>query len=336
MSDRLAVVKTCKLFIGGAFPRSESGRVLPVLSAADRRATGRRARTTSSASATKSAGGSATKDGGRTRKTAVAADPVPIAYVSHASRKDLRDAVEAATKAQPGWAARDPYNRGQILYRLAEMVEDRREAFASAIRVASGNTAVAARREIDETIDRLISYAGWADKYSQVLGSHDPVSGSFHTFTLPEATGVVVLFPPVEPSLLGVVQMTAAAICTGNAVVVVVPTTGDANPLPAVQLSETCNVSDVPHGVVNVLTGVPTELVPHVSLHRGVDAVSAASSGLSDDDVVALRAGAAENLKRVHIEAADGARWFDADAMSTPWSLEPFVEYKTIWHPSAI
>ena len=356
MSDRLAVVKTCKLFVGGAFPRSESGRVLPVIGAAARRQASRRPRSTS------------------TSKSASASPPAPapVAYVAHASRKDLRDAVEAAAKAQPGWAARDASNRGQILYRLAEMIEDRREAFSTAIREVSGATAAAARREIDASIDRLVSYAGWSDKYQSLLGTHDPVSGPYYAFTVPEATGVVVVLAPPAPPLLGVVQMTAAAICTGNAVVAVVPvdpdgadradgagTGGDgggrgrgsasrgatrgsrasrvpANPLPAVQLAETCTASDVPAGVINVLTGLPPELVPHVALHRGVDAVSAASAGLDDDDLAALRAGAAENLKRVHVEDADGARWFDHEAMATPWSLEPFVEMKTIWHPSAI
>ncbi len=361
MSDRVAVVKTCKLFIGGAFPRSESGRAVPVHGAAARRQAARRARSGAGA------GGSA---GGRGGGGGTSAEPAPIAYVSQASRKDLRDAVEAAAKAQPGWAARDATNRGQILYRLAEMIEDRREAFAGALREVSGATAAVARREIDASIDRLVSYAGWTDKYQSLLGTHDPVSGPYYAFTVPEATGVVVAFVPPEPALLGLVQLAAAAICTGNAVVAVVPvepgggggnedgraraargtrgpgargsssrsrgTPPVVNPLPAVQLAETCNVSDVPPGVVNVLTAVPTELVPHVALHRGVDAVAAASAGLSHEDVAALRAGAAENLKRVHVETADGARWFDHEAMATPWSLEPFVEMKTIWHPSAI
>ncbi len=298
MSDRLTVVKTCKLFIGGAFPRSESGRVLPVASPR--------------------------------RK-----DAAPVAYVAHASRKDLRDAVEAAARAQPGWAARDAYNRGQVLHRLAEVLEDRRAAFTDAIRAGSTATAAVARREVDAAVDRLISYAGWADKYGHVLGTHDPVSGPYYAFTVPEATGVVVLLPPASPALLGLVQMTAASICTGNAVILIAPAGPGTNPLPAVQVSEACGASDIPSGVVNLLTGLPSELVPHIARHRGIDAVGAAASGLDAESIAVLRGGAAENLKRVHVETADGARWYDAEAMSTPWSLEPFVEFKTIWHPAA-
>lgn len=289
MSGRLEVAKTWKLFVGGAFPRSESGRSLAVVDPA-----------------------------GRT-----------IAHACLASRKDLRDAVEAARRAQPGWAARSAYNRGQILYRMAEMAEGKRDELVRAIRATTGATAAAARRETDASIDRLVSFAGWCDKFAMLLGSHNPVAGPYYDFTVPEPTGVVAIVPPDEPALLALVSLLAPALAAGNAVVVVA---GDRHPLPAAALGEICATSDVPAGVVNVLTGRRAELLEPIAAHRGIDAVSAAD--LSRGATRTLELGAAENLKRVRVERIGAEGWLDDAERTGPWTIEPFVEFKTIWHPA--
>lgn len=293
MSERLEVTKTHKLFIAGAFPRSESGRSLPLRSARGQL----------------------------------------LAHVSHASRKDLRDAVEAARKAQPGWGAATAYNRGQVLYRLAEMMEARRSELADAVaalgasRPSGKKPAMTPTREVELSIDRVVCFAGWADKHAQVLGANNPVAGPYYNFTAPEPLGVVVAVAPDAPPLLALVSLIAPALCTGNAVIAIA---SDANPLPASALAECVATSDVPGGVVNVLLGVRGELLTHVAAHRDVDGVVAA--GLAESDAAILRSGAADNLKRVSIRGT--VDWTDEAACHGPGWLEAVVDFKTMWHPS--
>lgn len=262
MSGRLAVRKTYKLFIGGAFPRSESGRTLEL-------------------------------EGYN---------------VARASRKDAREAVVAARKAFAGWSSATAYNRGQVLYRLAETMETRAGAFAAA---SSG------RREVARAIDRVVWYAGWADKLAQVLGSANPVAGPYFNFTLPEPTGVVAIVAPAEPALDGLVARVAPALVGGNAVVVVA---SEAHPLAAIELAEAVATSDVPAGVVNVLTGVRSELAPVLASHMDVNAIDVTGA---DGEVAALEVLAAENVKRVVRARED----------RSPWEIAAFMELKTVWHP---
>lgn len=300
---RLEVIKTCKLFINGQFPRSESGRTLKV----------------------------ATPSGD------------VIAHISRASRKDLRDAVEAAHRAQPEWAGRSAYNRGQILYRMAEMIEGRREEFVHAIastrpaairRVqrdrSKASIASTPAHEVNESIDRLIAFAGWSDKFAQVFGCQNPVNLPYYNFTIPEPTGVVATVVPDEPPLLALVSLLAPVIVSGNTTVVIV---NDPHPLPAVVFGEVCATSDIPRGVVNILTTKRGELIEHIASHRELNAVSAAN--LTKMQQTDLEAGAAENLKRVRVIRRRQEEWCDADLCESPWEIEPFVEMKTIWHPSA-
>ncbi|HRQ75322.1 MAG TPA: aldehyde dehydrogenase family protein [Phycisphaerales bacterium] len=318
MSARLDVQKTYKLFIAGKFPRTESGRSIRFELASG-----------------------------------------AVAHLCHASRKDLRDAVEAARAAQPKWADATAYNRGQVLYRMAEMMEGKRQEFADAIGEASsrrntkasksrstsrirassartGSTAgrSGAIREVDAAIDRLVCFAGWADKYAQVLGCNNPVASPHYNFTVPEPTGVVaVVAPPgaAEPPLLSLVSLLAPPLCAGNAVVAIA---GDANPVPAAVLGEVCATSDVPAGVVNMLTGKQSELLEHLANHRDIDAIHAAN--LAKKDAMTLRLGAAENVKRVHVREIEPDHWYEETICESPWMIEAFVEMKTIWHPSAM
>lgn len=291
MTDRIPVTKTCKLYINGAFPRSESGRVLPLRSG----------------------------------------DWAVVAQYAHASRKDLRDAVEAASAAQPKWAAATAYNRGQVLYRIAEMMEARSGELAAALREVGPLTPIAARREVEASVDRVVRFAGWTDKIAQVLGNQNPVAGPYYNFTVPEPTGVVAVVSPDRPALLAMVTLLCAPLCAGNATIVIA---SDENPLPAVSLMEILATSDVPAGVVNVLTGQRGELLSHVSSHREINAICAATSDAKE--IRTLELGAAENLKRVRIERDPKPDWSDDDRFAGPWSIEPFVEMKTIWHPSAV
>ena len=289
MSERLNVLKTYKQYIGGKFPRTESGRSINITDA-----TG-----------------------------------AVVAHTCRSSRKDLRNAVEAAAKAQPAWAGANAYLRGQILYRMAEMVEGKRGELAGAV-AATGMTGDAgALEEIDASTDRLIAFAGWADKYPQVLGCHNPVTGPYYKFSVPEPTGVVGVVCPDEPSLLGLVSLIAPVLCSGNAAVVLA---SEANPIPACVLGEALATSDVPGGVVNILTGLRDELVEHFATHREIGGVLAA--GVSADHRRVLESGAAENMKRVRVLGGD-TDFADADAMESPWTIEPFVETKTIWHPAS-
>jgi acyl-CoA reductase-like NAD-dependent aldehyde dehydrogenase len=260
---RLPVKKTYKLFIGGEFPRSESGRAYEV-------------------------------DGQN---------------VVRASRKDLRDAVRAARAAFPGWAARTAYNRGQILYRMAEMTEARRADLAA---VCSG------RSEVDRAVDRMIWYAGWADKLAQVLGSANSVAGPYFNFTVPEPTGVVGILAPAEPPLVGLVSRIAPAIVGGNTVVAVASET---SPLAAVELAESLATSDLPGGVVNILTGQKAELAPWLAAHMDVNAIDV---GGADGQTAELERAAAENVKRVVRGKPDA---------QDPWEIAAFLELKTVWHP---
>ena len=282
---RIAVRKTYKLYIGGAFPRSESGRSYVVTDQKDRF----------------------------------------LANAALASRKDARDAVTAARKAFGGWSAATAYNRGQVLYRVAELLEGRRVQFVSEVRAAEGLGARQGEAVVDAAIDRWVWYAGWADKLAQVRGSANPVAGPYFNFSLPEPTGVVAVIAPQASSLLGFVSVVAPAVVSGNTVVAVA---SERCPLPAVSLSEVLATSDVPGGVINVLTGRTEEIAPWLASHMDVNAIdlSGATRPLADD----LAATAAENLKRV-VKPGD-----------EDWTLAPrlnrmltYLETKTVWHPAS-
>ena len=282
---RIAVRKTYKLYIGGAFPRSESGRTYVVTDQKDRF----------------------------------------LANAALASRKDARDAVTAARKAFGGWSAATAYNRGQVLYRVAELLEGRRAQFVAEVRAAEGLGARQGEAVVDAAIDRWVWYAGWADKLAQVRGSANPVAGPYFNFSLPEPTGVVAVIAPQASSLLGFVSVVAPAVVSGNTVVAVA---SERSPLPAVSLSEVLATSDVPGGVINVLTGRTEEIAPWLASHMDVNAIdlSGATSPLADD----LAAAAAENLKRV-VKPGD-----------EDWTLAPgldrmltYLETKTVWHPAS-
>jgi len=291
---RLDVTKTYKLFINGAFPRSESGRSLEVA--------GERGRT--------------------------------IAHLCRASRKDFRNAVEAARKAQPGWASRSAYNRGQILYRMAEMLEGQYDEFVEALAATVPGGKRRATREVEASIDRLVVFAGWTDKFAQVLGCHNPVAGPYYNFTVPEPTGVVAVIAPDEEPLLALVSLIAPPLCAGNAVIAL---GSEAHPLATSIFGEVCATSDVPAGVINLLTGYRSELLEHVAYHREINAIHAAN--LPKEQVKMLRLGASENVKRVAVRTFKSTEdWYDLDAGggANPWAIEPFVEMKTIWHPAGI
>ena len=278
MAGRLPVAKTYKLFIDGAFPRSESGRTFPVHGP----------------------------------------DGTLLANAARASRKDLRDAVRIARVAQEGWAARTAYNRGQVLYRVAEMLEGRRAELASLLS-DTGLATEAAEEEVEASIDRWVWYAGWSDKVHHVLGTVNPVAGPYFNFTVPEPTGVVGLVASGRPALLGLVSRLVPAIVGGNAVVVV--TGGDAS-LVAVTLGEVLATSDVPAGVVNILTGDRAELLPWLISHLDVNAVDL--TGADDDLEAEVVAGAAANVKRVV---------FGDVEEESPYAIADFLEMKTLWYP---
>ena len=261
--SRLAVRKTYKLYIGGAFPRSESGRTLVV-------------------------------------------EGVNIA---RGSRKDLRDAVRIARQAGAGWSGATAYNRGQVLYRLAEMMEDRHAALAAAC---------AGAREVDRAIDRVVWYAGWADKLAQVIGSANAVSGPYFNFTVPEPTGVIGIIAPPKPALLGLVSRLVPALVGGNTVVLVA---SDEHPLAAIELAECVATADVPAGVVNILTGQRKELAPWLASHMDVAALDLSGA---DGDATELEKLGAENVKRIVRGRVDGESLHDIGAL---------MELKTVWHP---
>lgn len=283
---RLPITKTPKVYVGGAFIRSESGRTYPLADAAG----------------------------------------AFFANIPQCTRKDLRNAVEAAAKAGPGWAKRTAYNRGQILYRLAEMLEARQADMAAALRLG-GATPAAAAREIAATIDRLIYYAGWADKFAQLLGSVNPVASPHFNFTVTEPMGIIGLLAPEEAPLLALVSLFAPAITSGNTVVALAATT---RPYPAIVLGELLATSDLPGGVVNLLTGHRKELVPTFATHAHLRALGGVASA---EERKTLRLGAAESVKRVKLHAAETpVDWFAAAAQSLD-AIRDYVECKTTWHP---
>jgi len=283
---RLEVRKTQKLYIGGAFPRSESGRSYVVNDAKGKF----------------------------------------LANVSKASRKDARDAVLAARKAFPGWSGRTPYNRGQILYRIAEVMDGRADQFTEQLREAEGVTAAKARIYVEAAIDRWVWYAGWADKLAQVVGSSNPVAGPYFDFSLPEATGVVAVVAPSGP-LLGLVSVIAPVIVSGNTVVVVA---NEQYPLPAITLAEVMATSDLPGGVVNLLTGSASEIAPWLAAHMDVNGIDL--TGItSADEARDLEAAAAENLKRVRRPSTE--EWLDEPGTGR---MTQFLETKTVWHPIGV
>jgi acyl-CoA reductase-like NAD-dependent aldehyde dehydrogenase len=286
-TDRLAVRKTYKLYLGGAFPRSESGRSYPVTS----------------------------HKGGEL-----------LAHAAQASRKDLRDAVLAARKAFPAWSRATAYNRGQVLYRVAELLEGRREQFAAEVSAAEGGSTKSALTLVDEAIDRWVHYAGWADKYAQIAGSTNPVAGPYFTFSLPDPTGVVGIVAPQDSSLLGLVSVLAPALTTGNTIVVIA---SEQRPLPAVSLTEVLATSDVPGGVVNLLTGRTAELAPWLASHRDVNAIDL--TGAAPEQRAALETAAADNVKRVFVPRSTA--WADDPGTSR---MTAFVETKTVWHPIGV
>jgi acyl-CoA reductase-like NAD-dependent aldehyde dehydrogenase len=295
VADRIDVRKTYKLYIGGAFPRSESGRSYVVR----------------------------------------AADDTPLANACRASRKDLRDAVRAARKAFEGWADKSAMNRGQVLYRVAELMEGRREQFAAEVAQAEGLRDARAREVVTRAIDRWVWYAGWADKIAQVLGSSNPVASSYFNFTIPEPTGVVGVVASEASSLLGLVSRLAPPLVAGNTVVLLASQT---RPLPAVTLTEVLATSDVPGGVVNVLTGLKAELVPVLAGHVDVDAIDV--WGVPDDLRTDVELVAADNVKRLARRPAGAVDakfdWLDDRAAERPEWIAAFLEMKTVWHPIGV
>ena len=292
---RVEVRKTYKLYIGGQFPRSESGRSYVV----------------------------------------GAADGTPLANAVRASRKDVRDAVRAARNAFPGWAERTAMNRGQVLYRVAELMEGRRDQFVAEVAQAEGLRDDRAREVVNRAIDRWVWYAGWADKIAQVLGSSNPVASDFFNFTIPEPTGVVGVVAPEPSSLLGLVSRLAPPLVAGNAVVVLASET---RPLPAITLTEVLATSDVPAGVVNVLTGRKRELVPVLAAHVDVDALDV--WGVPDDLRKDVELVAADSVMRIARRPAGvtDARfdWLDDRASERPEWIAAYLEMKTVWHPIGV
>ncbi|MGZ4110074.1 MAG: aldehyde dehydrogenase family protein [Actinomycetota bacterium] len=282
MSERIDVRRTAKLFIKGEFPRSESGRAYEVRSHDDRQ----------------------------------------LGWASQASRKDLREAIVAARSAFPGWSGKTAYNRGQILYRVAELMEGRRAQFEAELADAGATDPA---RGVSAAIDRWVWYAGWADKVAQVLGSTNPVAGPYFDFTVLEPTGVVGIVAPQDQSLLGLVSRLAPAIVSGNTAVVVA---SERSPLPAVSLAEVLATSDVPPGVVNVLTGFTAELAPWLAAHMDVNAIDV--TGVADELLADVERAAADNLKRV-VRAPDVEPF--ADEAQSPYEVSALAEFKTVWHP---
>ena len=283
---RADVRKTYKLYIGGAFPRSESGRAYAVADAKGRF----------------------------------------WAHASRASRKDARDAVVAARKAFDGWSGRTAYNRGQVVYRIAEVLESRRDQFEAELRTAEGVTASRARTYVDASIDRLVWYAGWSDKIGQVVGGANAVAGPYLNHSAPEPTGVVAVVAPAGP-LLGLVSVVAPVIATGNTCVVIA---SQPHPLTAITLAEVMATSDVPGGVVNLLTGPQDEIAPWLASHMDVDAIDL--TGVEDAELARnLEIAAADNLKRVRRPRAE-------DLLATPAldRMTDFLETKTVWHPMGL
>jgi acyl-CoA reductase-like NAD-dependent aldehyde dehydrogenase len=277
--SRIEVKKTYKLYINGAFPRSESGRIYEVTDA----------------------------------KGNFIANP------AMASRKDLREAVVAARAAQPGWAKATAYNRGQILYRIAEMLEGRADQIATEISATSGATPKKAHEQLMAAIDRWVWYAGWSDKLAAAFGSTNPVAGPYYNFTIPEAQGVIAVAP--SDNFLSFIDAIAPVITSGNSVIALVP---GASAVPAMTFAEVLATSDLPHGVINILTGSHDELAPWAASHMDIDGMDI--SGIDKKKRTALKEAAAENLKRIH----------HFDDAQTPNRIYAFMEAKTVWHPIGV
>lgn len=276
MSNRIDIKKTYKLFINGAFSRSESGRTYEV----------------------------------KTAKGVFLANPCL------ASRKDLKEAVVAARAAHSGWSEATAYNRGQILYRIAEMLEARKSEFIEEIMVSTGVTKVKAANEVVQAVDTLVWYAGWSDKIASLTGSTNPVAGPFYNFTVPESMGVVAAVAPESSSLVGLIEAIAPVITSGNTVIILASTKA---PLSAMSFAEILATSDLPAGVVNILTGKKEEIAPWMASHMDIDAMDI--SGLSAKLTIEIKVAGAENLKRIHSFKA-----------SNPHRITAFTESKTIWH----
>ena len=287
---RLDVRKTYKLYVGGTFPRSESGRSYVVEDAKG----------------------------------------TFLANAAYASRKDARDAVQAARKAFGGWSTRTPYNRGQVVYRIAEVLEGRREQFVDEVQRSEGITKRQAASAVDASIDRLVWYAGWADKVAQVVGGTNPVAGPYFDFSIPEPTGVVAVLAPQQSSLLGLVSVVAPVIVTGNTCVV---TASYRRPVPAITLSEVLATSDVPGGVVNMLTGQLSDTAPWLASHMDVNAIDLTGAAGDPEHAKALEVAAADNLKRV-VRAPESEPDWTVDPGTS--RLTRFLETKTVWHPIGV
>ena len=284
--SRLPITKTPKVYVGGAFIRSESARTFPLKDAAGNF----------------------------------------FANIPQCTRKDLRNAVEAAAKAGPGWAKRTGYNRGQILYRLGEMIEARAGEMADAIQLGGAPKAAAAR-EVAASVDRLIHYAGWADKYEQVLGNVNPVASPHFNFTVTEPMGIVGVLAPDAAPLLALVSLFAPAITSGNTVVALASET---QPYPAILLGEMLATSDLPGGVVNILTGFRKEMLPTFATHTHLRALCGVASA---EERKALALGAADSVKRLRLfKAEDQPDWF-ADTAQSLYAIRDTLEFKTTWHP---
>lgn len=290
MSERLAVKKTYKLYVGGKFPRSESGRSYQAVDSKGRF----------------------------------------LANAALASRKDARDAVAAARKAFPGWSGATAYNRGQVLYRVAEMMEGRRSQFIDEVAASEGATRPRAEKLVDEAVDRWVWYAGWSDKIAQVVGSSNPVAGPYFDFSVPEPTGVVAVLAPQRSSLLGLVSVIAPAVVSGNACVVLA---SEDRPLPAITLSEILATSDVPGGVINILTGRTAEVAPWLAGHMDVNAIDLTGVAGDADLAAQLELDAAENLKRVVRPPAAEPDWLPEPGLDR---MTAYLETKTVWHPVGV
>ncbi len=277
MSNRIDVKKTYKLYINGAFPRTESGRTYEVKSALGKF----------------------------------------IANPCLASRKDLREAVVAARAAHVGWNKATAYNRGQIIYRIAEMLEGRRAQFVQEIMISTGVTKVRGEKEVTDSVDLLVWYAGWTDKIASLVGSTNPVAGPYYNFTIPESMGVVAAIAPETPSLIGLIESIAPIIASGNTVIVLASTNA---PLSALTFAEVLATSDLPAGVVNILTGKKDEIAPWMASHMDIDAMDI--TGLTGKQAIAIKVAGAQNLKRIY-----------SFKSNDPGRIVAFMEAKTVWHP---
>ena len=290
--SRIPVTKTPKVYVGGAFIRSESGRTFPI------------------------------HEGKGTEKF--------FANIPQCTRKDVRNAVEAAAKAGPDWAKRTPYNRGQIIYRLGEMLESRLDEMANAITASGDSSKRDAEKEVAATVDRLIYYAGWADKYAQVIGNTNPVSGPFFNFTVPEPMGIVGVIAGDRAPLLGLMSQIAPVIVSGN---VVVALASETQPYPSIVLGEMLATSDLPGGVVNLLTGYRRELVPTFATHTHIRGVSAVVDAESRKE---LALGAADSVKRVKTRKAEEKLDWYSEKSQGVYDIKDFIEFKTTWHPIGV